>query len=308
METAVINLLWHPQAQFAGYLAAEHRDLGLTGGVRIKTTPIEFGTGPVKSVLTGESHFGVASPAHILETAPEDLCLLLIFQQDSPLVYPVRRDSGIGALSDLVGRRVAVWPGGEDLELRWMLSRAGVDPEAVDRVPTEDTVQPFVDGAVASAQLTLYNELYEVEEAGLRREQLRLFAPSEFDAALIKDGLICRRALAAERPAFVQAVVDAVMAGWAWALQNAREAVEICMASWPDLARERQEMQLADIRALTFVGATSRHGIGYPDPVHVDRAARALADLGESAAAVGREDIVDDRFWSAAPESSKIRA
>ena len=56
METATINLLWHPQAQFAGYLVAERLDLGRPYGVRLETTPLEFGVGPVNSVLSGPAH------------------------------------------------------------------------------------------------------------------------------------------------------------------------------------------------------------------------------------------------------------
>ena len=43
---------------------------------------------------------------------------------------------------------------------------------------------------------------------------------------MIKDGLVCRRDLARDRPDFVQAVVDAVMAGWAQAFTEPEEAVQ----------------------------------------------------------------------------------
>jgi NitT/TauT family transport system substrate-binding protein len=152
-ETITINLLWQAQAQFAGYLMAESRNLGACRGVRITTTPLDFAMGPVKSVLSGVSDFGVASPAHILESDdPDALRMVLMIQQDSPLIYAVRRDSGINSLADLAGRKISVWPGGEDLEFSWMLHQAGIPQAAVERVPVSDTVAAFVDGTVASAQ------------------------------------------------------------------------------------------------------------------------------------------------------------
>ena len=75
IETATINLLWHPQAQFAGYLVAERLDLGRAYGVRLETTPLEFGVGPVHSVLSGASAFGVASPAHSTCVSPSSMSL-----------------------------------------------------------------------------------------------------------------------------------------------------------------------------------------------------------------------------------------
>jgi NitT/TauT family transport system substrate-binding protein len=308
METATVNLMWHPQAQFAGYLVAERLDLGEQFDIRLETTPLDFSVGPVRSVLSGASEFGVSSPAHIVESVPQDLNLLLVIQQDSPLVYPVRKDSGITQLSQLVEQKVGVWPGGEDLEFRWMLQRADVDPEAVQRVAQEDTVGPFIAGDTKCAQVTIYHELHQIEAAGLTRDALHLFIPSDFDASLIKDGLIAKRSLVQERPAFVQAVVNTVLSGWVWAFQNREEAVDICTESWPALSRAEQDRQLSDIRTLTFVGATLENGLGFPDPVHVARAANALADLGEGIDEAVLQGVVEDRFWTGAPKATKIRS
>ena len=250
----------------------------------------------------------MASPAHVLEHAADALALLLVIQQDSPLVYPVRRDSGIADLGDFVGRKVGVWPGGEDLEFRWMLKRAGVDPESVKRLPMADTVSPFVAGETDSAQITLYNELRHIEDRGLTGDDLRLFVPSDYGVALIKDGLVCSRARAHDRPDFVQAVVNTVLAGWARAFTNPEEAVEISAASWPGLPREEQRKQFEDIRRLTFVGATLYKGLGYPDAAHVARAAQALADLGCPTDHAVAKSIVDTRFWDSAPNDFKIRS
>jgi NitT/TauT family transport system substrate-binding protein len=263
----------------------------------------------VRSVLSGQSEFGVASPSHLLEAPQaEALCLLLAIQQASPLVYPVHRDSGIESLGDLVGRKVAVWPGGEDLELRWLLHKAGVPADRVERVPTGDTVAAFVSGAVASAQMTLYHELHQLEAAGFPGRSLRLFRAADHGAALLKDGLFTTRKLARDEPALVQAVVDAVLEGWAEAFAAPEEAVAACLAKNPALDEAGQRQQLADIRALTFCHGTLDHGLGYPDPHHVRQAAMALSDLGESPSPGRAEDVIDGRFWEAAPAAFKVRA
>jgi len=311
LRTANINLLWQPQAQFAGYLVAERLDLGRPWGVRIETSPLVFGVGPVKSVLQGESLFGVASPSHLLKADPAALRLLLVLQQASPLVYPVRKASGIERLADLAGRRIGVWPGGEDLELRWMLHKAGLAPDAVERVPQSDTVTPFLAGETDSAQVTLYHELHQIEEAGLDHHQLRLFRAADQGAALIKDGLLTGRRLVEQEPDFVQAVVNGVLAGWAHAFQHPDEAAAICARARPELTEESQARQLADIRALTFCGATLTQGLGFPDPLHVERAMRALTDLGADPAQAPDSFVVDrviaSDFWTAAPHSFKLR-
>ncbi len=51
------------------------------------------------------------------------------------------------------------------------------------------------------------------------------------------------------------------------------------MEARPDMSAEDQRRQLADIRALSLVNATLSHGLGYPDPQHVERAIEAIESV-----------------------------
>ena len=236
------------------------------------------------------STFAVASPAHMLESrAPDDLVLLLAIQQTSALVYPARRSAGIRSLADLAGRRVGVWPGREDLEFRWMLQRAGVDPAAVSFVPMNDTVAGLCDGVVDCAQMTSYHEIHHLQHKAGSLDDFTLFSAADHGAALLKDGLIARRDWVAGHLAETQAAIDAVLKGWTLAFTDASAAVEACLAARPDMSEAEHRRQLADIRALAMTGATRSQGLGYPDPLQVARAAEALSAVhGEPAASLRR--------------------
>jgi ABC-type nitrate/sulfonate/bicarbonate transport system substrate-binding protein len=293
-----IRLLWYKQAQFAGYLLAEHLGLGRDRGVEIVCEGLDFKAKHVEAVLTGAAEMCVASPSHVLESrAPGDLVFLLAIQQASPLVDPVRTASGIESLSDLAGHTVAVWPGHEDLELRWMLHAAGLPDGAVRRIEVPDTVAPFLAGTVASAQMTNYHEIHQVEHA-LGRDAVRVFS-ADPEHALIKDGLVAGRALVRERPEVVQAVVDAVLEGWTIAFTDADAAVEACRAARPDVTADEHAAQLAAIRALALRDATLAEGLGVPDRRHVERAAAALADV--EGRRVDSAGVVDRGFFDRAP-------
>jgi ABC-type nitrate/sulfonate/bicarbonate transport system substrate-binding protein len=300
-RTVRIRLLWHKQAQFAGYLIAEQLGLARNRGVEIECQGIDFACGPIEAVLTGTAEMAVASPSHVLESRkPRDLSLVLAIQQQSPLVYPVRRDSGIATLADLAGRRVGVWPGGEDLELRFMLASAGLAPDAATRVPMNDTVPAFLEGRIDSAQMTAYHELHEVE-AALGKDAITVLTAATLGCSLLKDGLVVSRTLIGEDPATVQAVVDAVLEGWTIAFDDPDRAVAACLVARPDIDEAHHRTQLADIRALSLVGAARVRGLGYPDPEHVARAAAAMAAVGEPVDAAVAAGVVDLSFWSAAP-------
>lgn len=299
MRTVRIRLLWHKQAQFAGYLLAEKLQLARKSGVEIRCDGLDFSCKHVASVLTGQAEMAVASPAHLLESAaPDRLRWLLAIQQKSPLVYPARRSDGIGTLADLKGRKVGVWPGGEDLEFRWMLHRAGIPEADVERVEMPDTVTPFLAGETASGQMTVYHELHAVEDR-IAPDDLVIFDAAALDCGILKDGLVADAALCREAPEVVQAVVDAVLEGWTIAIEEPDRALDACCAARPDMTRAEHAEQLREILALSLTGATLTHGLGYPDPAHMDRAAQAMRAVEGHAPDPG--PLRDARFWQAAP-------
>lgn len=307
MNEVSIRLLWHAQAQFAGCLLAEHAGIAARRGLALSCLDAEPGRAVLADCLRGGAAFAVASPSHVAECAdPGALRIVLVLQQSSALVYPARRDHGVVSVADLRGRKAAVWPGGEDLELRWLLHRAGLDDDAVQRVACGDTVGELVKGTVSAAQATSYNEIAHLAALGLRDEDVVLLHAAEHDASLVKDALVCPAALVEESPALVQQVVESVLEGWTTAFRDADAAVAACLSARPVLDATAQHEQLAAIRALVDAGATRTHGLGYPDPAHLTRALQAMRELGEPLPG-GTDAIVDTRFWAAAPEELRAR-
>ena len=69
MREIRIRLLWHKQAQFAGYLLAEELGLGNDAGVQIVCEGLDFSCKHVNAVLEGRTEMCVASPAHLVESS-----------------------------------------------------------------------------------------------------------------------------------------------------------------------------------------------------------------------------------------------
>ncbi len=306
---ARIRLLWLPQAQFAGYLLAEHESRARGRVPRIVCESADFSTGPTTALLRGECEFAVASPAHILESeAPEDLVWLLTIQQESPLVYPVLRSSGMARSGDLAGRTVAVWPGAEDLELQWMIVRAGLGVDQVRRLPVADTVAAFLDRLADCAQMTCYHELHQLEAALRDKEEFRLLRAADQGLGILKDGLIARRDFVGRNEALVQDVVCAVLAGWTHAFADCEAAVEACLAARPDMTSEDHARQLEDIRTLSRGGATMSHGLGYPDPAHAESALAAAQEVGLPGSSVTASEMTMAQFWHSVPPALRRQA
>lgn len=305
MREIRIRLLWHKQAQFAGYLLAEQLGLANKSGVKIICEGLDRATKHVSAVLTGQSEMAVASPAHLIEsTDPAALRWLLTIQQESPLVYPTRRSDGIRSFADLAGRTAGVWPGHEALELRWTLARAGLPQDAVQWVEMPDTVAPFLKGEITIAQMTCYHELHMVKEA-IPSEDLVIFDAKKSNTSILKDGLIASAQLVRDEPEVVQAVVNAVLEGWTIAFDDPECAIAACLSMRPDRSHAEEAAQLAAIRALSLTGATLTHGLGYPDPQHLANAAEALNEIEGHCPVT--DGLLDLRMWEAAPEAFRRR-
>jgi NitT/TauT family transport system substrate-binding protein len=301
MQTVRIRLLWYPQAQFAGYHLAQHLNLTRNAGFRIECESINFTQPATQALLSGDVEMAVASPSHLLESKrPGDLRFLLTIQQESSLVYPVRTCSGIDNPTDLRGRRVGVWPGHEDLELRWMLKKTGLDEGSVERIPLSNTVDALIAGSVDCAQMTIYHELHKAEHE-LGSNKLRVFSAATVGASLIKDGLLARNDWLKRNREQAQAAVDAILQGWTLAFKDQELTLDACVKARPDVIRAEHAAQLRDIRQLSLQGATCTHGLGYPDPQHIRRCLQAMQDLGLEVADLSGGDVVDASFWQNAP-------
>ncbi len=301
MQTVKIRLLWFPQAQFAGYHVAEHLRLGAADGIEIKVQPIRFEQNGIAAMTAGDAHMAVASPSHLVESdRAAKLRLILTIQQESSLVYPVRSDSGIKSLSGLAGRRVGVWPGHEDLELRWMLRKAGLSDGAVTRVPMASTTAGFLAGEVECAQMTTYHELHMVEEM-LGPGAVHPFAAADFGASLIKDGLLVDADWLAQNRSVAQVTVNAILEGWTIAFNDPERAVGICSKVRPDMSLAEHRAQLKGIRALSCRGPALSRGLGYPDRNHVERVIQAMQALGMTLPDIDVATIAEDSLWQAAP-------
>lgn len=309
MEKIRLRLLWFPQAQFIGALLAEHRDFASRRGYQLECQPVDFSEGPVSAILSGNADLCIASPSHMLESSePESLVFLLTFQQLGSCVYLARKDHDIDKIRCLAGKRIAVWPGSEDLELKWMLSKAGVPLSDIEFVPTVDTVQMLMDGQVSCAQMTTYNEYLKFLKLGGDESTVLTLHARDYDADLIKDGVVALKSWVESDTVRAQAVVESLLAGWTHALHHQSDAIDLCKQIRTDVEEEHHRMQYSEIKKLIASGATNSHGLGFPHTDHLKKAATAVSDVESGQFDFDVSRLVDTQYWQAAEPSLRQTA
>lgn len=219
-------LQWLPQAQFAGYYAAEAQGLYALHGLEVTLLP----GGPDKVVSDyledRKTDFGTMFLSTAVERHAAGIPLVNVGQiiRHSALMLIARADRGIETIEDLHHKKVAIWANEFQIQPRTMFREAGVD---VEFVPLASSMALFMHEAVAATSGMLYNEYHTILSYGLRESDLKVFPFKDTEYDFPEDGIYCLRSTFERDPAAVRDLLAATLEGWRWAFAHPEEALDI---------------------------------------------------------------------------------
>lgn len=302
-----LQLKWVPQAQFAGFYAAQASGLYAAEGLEVEIIAGGPDLLPEDAVNAGSAEFGITWLPGLLvqRERGQDLVTIAQLFQRSAVTEVVWRDSGITSLADLRGRRVAVWCCGNQYELYAALDKYGIDPgnpADVTIVEQAFDMELFLRREVDAAAATTYNELAQVLETVnpatgrlYTPDDLTIFPMEEEGTGMLEDGIFARAAWLAEPRNREIAVrfLRASLRGWILCREDPEACVEATLAAGPALGAGHQRWMLNEVNALIW---PSPMGIGLMDPVAFQRTVAIALQFGvlarPPAAASHRSDLV----------------
>jgi NitT/TauT family transport system substrate-binding protein len=297
-ERVSIQLKWLHQAQFAGYYVAADAGYYAEAGLDVDIRVGGPGVDPEAVVANGEADFaqggGLESVLAARANGLPVVAIAALFQKVD-VVYLARRGSDIRSLEDFAGRRVSTWYTGVHLILRALLRRAGVDLASIEEVVQAASMQPFIDGEVAVAAATFYNQLPKLRSAGI--DDLVTFDPAEFGVVIPRDPIVASDQTLAERPDVVGRFLTASLRGWLKAFEQQDAAVAAVLRRSPTLDAGHQAIMIREVAALAHLGHGETMGIGYIDPTLVREAERFLFEHGQLPRSVPPEEASTMAFW-----------
>jgi NitT/TauT family transport system substrate-binding protein len=224
----ILQVQWYPQAQFAGYLAAVEKGFYKEAGLdEVKIEWFITGAPPLQRLSEGQIDFCTAwlSQGIAAYAEGEDIVNIAQLMQKSSLMLVARKESGIRRPEDMTGKRVGVWA---DFWVQFdaFFRKFDVRP---DLIKQSYSIAPFLRGAVDVVSAMYYNEYHRLLEAGLREDELIAFRFSDYGMNFPEDGIYCRAETRRDQPELCTAFVSASIRGWAWALSNEKEALDVVM-------------------------------------------------------------------------------
>jgi NitT/TauT family transport system substrate-binding protein len=289
LTPVTLQLKWVTQAQFAGYYAADEQGFYEDEGLDVTIKPGGPDIVPEQVVLGGQAEFGIDWLDNLLATRDKGQDIVNIAQvfTRSGMTEITWADSGLDEITDLKGKKVGVWLGGNEHKLFAALTKNGIDPQKdVNVVAQPFDMNLFLNREVDAAAAMTYNELAQVLEVEnpdtgelYQPEDLNVFLMSELGTGALEDGIFVRGDWIEDtaNQEIATKFLKASFRGWIYCRDNPDDCVDTVLANGPTLGAGHQTWQMNEINALIW---PTTLGIGIMDPESFDVTNQIAVDYG----------------------------
>ncbi|WP_027481525.1 ABC transporter substrate-binding protein [Deinococcus pimensis] len=302
-----LQLKWFPQAQFAGFFVAQQKGFYKAEGLDVQLLPIGDQS-PIQTVATGTADFGTTWITDLLTARQQGLPVVHIAQifQKSGYTLVALKSSNITKVADFKGKRIGVWPSGNEYPAVALLKRNKLTSSldsTVSRPDVQAVTYPFDPALVFPDKVDLvsamtYNELDQIQGLGYDLGKLQVFRMPDLGVNLLEDLMFTTQRVLDEKNfrgsglsgrEVAARLVRASLKGWDYAVKNQPEAVSIvlplcgntCKGSGTRAdAKGHQTWQMTEVAKLYNAGPTLKGMAGYLDPATYRANVKLLRDLG----------------------------
>jgi NitT/TauT family transport system substrate-binding protein len=267
-----LQLQWAPQAQFAGYFAAQ--ELGYYEEEGLDVEIIDGGPDVIpQQVGSAEDgpEFTISWVPKVLEAreAESDLVNIAQIFQRSGTLSVAWADSGITSPADFADKRVGVWDFGNEFEVTAAARAEGLE-ENVDyeKVIQQFDMVAFLARDIDVAEAMIYNEYAQVLEAEnpdtgelYQPEDMNVIDYNEVGTAMLQDAIFARAGWLAEEgnEDVAERFLRASFRGWIHCRENPDECIEFTVNAGSTLGAGHQAWMMNEINPLIW---PSPDGIG----------------------------------------------
>ncbi len=286
-EAVTVQLKWVPQAQFAGYYMAAAKGFYKDAGLDVTIKPGGPDIAPTQVLAGKQADIVVDWMPSAMASREAGVPLVNVAQvfDKSGLMLTCKKKSGVATSNDFKGKTLGVWYGGNEYPfLNWM-NKLGLKTDSDIKILKQGfNVDPLLQDQAACISTMIYNEYWQVVDAGVKEKDLVTFFYEKEGVASLEDGLYVLESTLKD-PAFVARMakfVKASLKGWNDAVKNPAEAAKIVVAGdTSGSANEAvQKRQMENVAKLITNAGTAK--MGYLEPAAFERTVKVLLSSGSS--------------------------
>jgi len=221
-----VILQWLPQAQFAGFYAAQEKGIYDRYDLEVEI----LSGGPTVSVAdnveSGRAQFGTFFLMNAINRKAGGIELVNIAQvsRRSALALIARKGSGIQTVQDLNGKKIGLWKEDfQDVPMAFFEE----NHLNVKIIPIQTGLSLFLHGGTDLTNVMWYNEYHTLMNCGLNPDELVTFFMKDYGFDVPEDGIYCLASYHEENPDLCRRFVEATMEGWSYAFQHPDEILPI---------------------------------------------------------------------------------
>ena len=307
-DKVTLQLKWVTQAQFAGYYAAVEQGYYEDENLDVTIKPGGPDIVPEQVVLGGQAEFGINWLDNTLATRDQGGQIVNIAQvfARSGMTEITWKDSNLDQITDLRGKKVGVWLGGNEHKLFAALTKNGIDPQKDTRIVAQPfDMNLFLNREVDAAAAMTYNELAQVLEAEnpdtgelYQLDDLNVFLMSELGTGALEDGVFVREDWISDEKNQDVATrfLKASFKGWIYCRDNPDDCVQYVLDAGPTLGEGHQRWMMNEINALIWPNET---GIGIMDAEDFANTAKIAKDYK-----IIKKEATDDAYTTEQAEAA----
>jgi len=286
-EKFTVQMKWVPQAQFAGYYVALAKGYYKAEGLDVNIKPGGPDVSPVQVLAGNQADAIVNWMPDALAAREAGVPLVNIAQifNRSGLMLTCKKASGVSKPADLKGKTLGVWYGGNEYPfLNWM-AKLGFKPDTDIKIMKQGfNVDPLLQNQAACISTMIYNEYWQVIDAGVKEADLVTFFYEDQGVASLEDGLYVLESKLKD-PAFAARAAKflrATLKGWNDAVKDPAGAARIVVAADPSGSAtvKVQQRQMENVAKLITTAGTAK--MGYLEPAAYERTVKVLLAAGSS--------------------------
>jgi len=226
LDKVSIQLNWFHQFQYAGYYAAKeqgfYQELGLEVELR------EFnGPGDVTDyVIDGRADYGISDSSLIIDKSQgKPVVIVAQIFQHSPTTIATLRSSGIASPFDLIGKRIMVDKKFKNYApVTAMLMQTKQDASVFTWQEQTEQLSALTSGTTDAILIYSTNEPFEFSQENI---EILTISPRDYGIDFYGDNLFTSESEVKNNPQRVQAIRQATIKGWQYALNHQSEIIKL---------------------------------------------------------------------------------
>ena len=256
-----LQLKWVTQAQFAGYYVAQEKGFYEEEDLNVNIKPGGPDIAPPQVIAGGGADVIVEWMPAALASREKGVELVNIAQpfKRSGMMLTCRKETGIASPDDFPDKTLGVWYFGNEYPFLSWMSQLNLPTDGsaggVTVLKQGFNVDPILQKQADCVSTMSYNEYWQIIDAGIPEDELKVFKYEEQGVSTMEDGLyVLQKNL--EDAAFADKAarfVRASMRGWEYARANPDEAADIVLENDASGAQteKHQRRMMREINKLT---------------------------------------------------------